>query len=138
MKTLSTCAVLLMMSGPVLAQQPAPIDPATVPPPGPSIPPPTTGGHVPAAATLESVKRALRETDLPSNDIIVSTHADALVLTGHVASKADSARAESTAQTAAGGVKVINEIAVQAEDQSEALPAAGQSGTDQPSEVEAH
>jgi hypothetical protein len=82
--------------------------------------------HVDSGDPVENVKRALRETDLPANAIVISRHAEALVLTGNVASKADAARAASTAQAAAGDVRVINELTVQPPGKPvEPAPAAG-------------
>lgn len=65
-----------------------------------------------AAAAAEQVKRALRAADLASKDIIVSTHAETIILTGHVPSTVDAARALSTAETAAGGIRISSQIEV--------------------------
>jgi osmotically-inducible protein OsmY len=59
------------------------------------------------------VKRALREAnDLPAQDVIVSTHADTIVLTGKIDSETQAARAMAIAETAAGGVRVSSQLQV--------------------------
>jgi osmotically-inducible protein OsmY len=106
MKATSILAALLFAAG-AAAQVPAPpaIDRA-----GADV---ASERHPDSGDPVENVKRALRETDLPADAIVISKHAQALVLTGTVASKADAARAASTAQAAAGDVRVINELQVQ-------------------------
>src|SRR6185369_11398006 len=98
MKTLCTCAAM-MVAATALAQAPDPAVPsqAAAPPPAEQRP------AVPEA--VENVKRALKEeTELRAKDINVSTHAETVVLTGNADSKADAARAVSTAEAAAGGL----------------------------------
>jgi osmotically-inducible protein OsmY len=64
----------------------------------------------------EHVKGALREAaGLPAQGVIVSTHADTIILTGKVDSEAQGARALAIAETAAGGVRVSSQLEVPAD-----------------------
>jgi hypothetical protein len=116
--------VSLLITASAAAQVPAPpaIDRS-----GPDL---SSERHADSGDPVENVKRALRETDLPADAIIISKHAQALVLTGNVASKADAARAASTAQAAAGDVRVINELTVPPPGKPVDPASAGQSAPD--------
>lgn len=118
MNTPCILATLLLAAGTASAQAPAiPANERT----GPDT---ASERHPEVADPIENVKRALRETDLPANAIVISRHAQALVLTGQVDSKADAARAASTAQAAAGDLRVINELKVGPEEQPVPVPPA--------------
>lgn len=59
----------------------------------------------------EMVRQALRTTaGIP--DVVVSTHAQTLVLSGEAGSEVDAARAVAAAEAASGGVRVSNQIAI--------------------------
>jgi osmotically-inducible protein OsmY len=60
----------------------------------------------------QKVQQALRDSDVPSQDIIVSTHAETVLLSGKTDSKADAARAVATAEAVAGEVRVAGQIEV--------------------------
>jgi osmotically-inducible protein OsmY len=115
MKTFCFFAGMLLATA-ALAQTPDPVpatDQAAAPPAAEQRP------AVPEA--VENVKRALKEeTQLRGKDINVSTHAETVVLTGNADSKADAARAVSTAQAAAGGLNVASQIEVKPQVQAAA------------------
>lgn len=82
------------------AQEPAP----------PEQPP---GGEVDAELAAEEVTRALRKAPgVTAAEVVVSTHADTVVLTGEVGSEVEAARATSVAEEASGGLRVSSQIAV--------------------------
>ncbi len=110
MKTLCICAAM-MVAVIAVAQTPAPAQVAA-----PSAPVVASQTKSAPAEVIARVKLALAQTDLPSSAISVSTHAEAIVLTGHAGSAADAAKAASAAQTAAGDIRVISEIEVPAAD----------------------
>lgn len=59
----------------------------------------------------EKVKQALLSTaGIP--DVVVSTHAETVVLSGEVHSEVDAARAVAAAESASGGVRVSNQIEI--------------------------
>jgi osmotically-inducible protein OsmY len=61
----------------------------------------------------EEVSRALRAAaGVPAADVVVSTHADTVVLTGEVGSEVEAARAVSIAERAAGAVRVSSQISI--------------------------
>jgi osmotically-inducible protein OsmY len=111
MKMFCCCAGLMMAAA--LAQAPAPVTAGQAAAPRMSDQPN-------AAEAVENVKRALRETNLPANSIIVSTHAETVVLTGHVDSKVDAARAVSAAEAALDGRHVESQIEVRPQEQAAA------------------
>jgi osmotically-inducible protein OsmY len=76
------------------------------------------------ATAVSAVKRALANERL-SSEISVSSHASTVVLTGKVASEAESARVQSVAQKAAGGLRVSARLEVP-ETTSTAVPASAQ------------
>jgi osmotically-inducible protein OsmY len=124
MKTFPLWAGLLVAM-PVLSQTPA-------------SPPPTQPAAAQASErktdpkeAAEKVQQALRDSDVPSKDIVVSTHAETVLLTGHADSKADAARAVSTAESAAGDVRVAGKIEVRE------APAGVQKTTTQLQDIEA-
>jgi osmotically-inducible protein OsmY len=106
MKTSTLCAAMLVTI-PALAQTPDP------------------------KIAAEKVKEALRESDVPTSDIVVSTHAETVLVTGKADSKADAARALSTAEAAAGDVRVAGGIEVRE------APAGSQQATDRMRTIEA-
>lgn len=106
MKTSTFCAAMLVTI-PAFAQTPAPqpaANQAAAPQARESAPDPK--------AAAEKVQQALRESDVPAKDIVVSTHAETVLLSGQADSKADAARALSTAEAAAGDVRVAGKIDV--------------------------
>jgi len=77
------------------------------------------------ATAVSAVKRALANERL-SSEISVSSHASTVVLTGKVASEAESARVQSVAQKAAGGLRVSARLEVPETSSTAALPASAQ------------
>ncbi len=112
MKSLCICAAM-MVAIVAVAQAPDPAQTST-----PSAPVLASQTKPAAADVIQKVKLALSQTDLSANTISVSTHADTIVLTGQAGSTTDSAKAALAAQTAAGNVRIINEIEVPAVDHS--------------------
>jgi osmotically-inducible protein OsmY len=73
------------------------------------------------------VSRALHSTPgIPAADVVVSTHADTVVLTGEVGSEIEAARAVSVAQGAAGGLRVSSQISIRPDEQQAAIEQATQ------------
>lgn len=102
-----TFALLLAASG-SHAQAPAPAPAA---------------GDTDPAAVAEQVAEALRGmSGVPAGEVVVSTHADTVVLSGEVGSEVDAARAVATAEDASGGVRVSNQLSIR----PDAEPAARQ------------
>src|SRR5690349_6735521 len=125
MKTFPLWAGLLVAM-PVLSQTPVPAPPPSQPPAAQA-----SERKTDPREAAEKVQQALRESDVPSKDIVVSTHAETVLLTGHADSKADAARAVSTAESAAGDVRVAGQIEVRE------APAAVHKSTTQLQDIEA-
>ncbi len=106
-----------MVAAIAVAQAPDPAQTSTAPAQA------ATQARPTPADVMQKVKVALSEAGLAANTLSVSTHADAVVVTGHVGSAADATKAALAAQTAAGDFRVINEIEV-----TEAAPPAAASG----------
>ncbi len=77
------------------------------------------GEPVPAAAVrkdpllaAEQVKQALRDAAGTPGSVVVSTHADTIVLTGQVDSEREVSRAVAVAERAAAGVRVSSQLEV--------------------------
>jgi osmotically-inducible protein OsmY len=65
------------------------------------------------AVVAKEVEQALRKADgVPAKDVVVSTHADTVVLTGEVGSEVTAARTLNVAEQAANGVRVSSQIDV--------------------------
>lgn len=106
MKTPTLCAALLVAI-PVVAHA------ADATPSNSQAAAPAAAGRTPdVGEAAAKVQQALRESGFPAQDIVVSTHAETVLLTGHADSKADAARAVSAAEAAAGGTRVANQIEV--------------------------
>ncbi len=119
MKTLCICAAM-MVAVIAVAQTPDPAPTSTAAAPA------LAGQARPTPAdVMQKVKVALSEAGLSSNTLSVSTHAEAIVLTGQVGSAADATKAALAAQTAAGDFRLINEIQVT---EAKPSPPAGTSG----------
>lgn len=79
---------------------------------GPDQPAPTaTAPRDPQLAAGE-VETALRETDGVPRSVVVSTHADTIVLTGQVDSELDASRAVVVAEETAAGVRISSQLEV--------------------------
>jgi osmotically-inducible protein OsmY len=74
---------------------------------------PAAAGLMDPEVAAGRVTQALRTTPgIPAGDVVVSTHADTVVLSGEVGSEVDVARAVAAAESASGGVRVSNQIAI--------------------------
>lgn len=69
----------------------------------------------------EQVTRALQASPgVPAAEVVVSTHADTVVLTGEVGSEVEAARAVSAAEKASGGLRVSSQIEVRPDERQAA------------------
>lgn len=76
---------------------------------------PGVSGQPDPEVAMVAVKRALSDLREPSaKNVNVSTHASTLVLTGEASSDAEAARIVSAAEHAAGGVRVMSQLEVDA------------------------
>lgn len=99
---IAAIAALLLAPAATAAGQGAPAD---EPAPAPAAP------RDPLLAA-EQVKSALRDASGVPGSIVVSTHADTVVLTGQADTELEASRAVSIAELAAGGVRVNSQIEV--------------------------
>lgn len=121
MSAMSRCAAIAILAGVgVASAAERPATPADAPPQA-------AAAQVDPQVAAGDVSRALRATPgVPAAGVVVSTHADTVVLTGEVGSEVEAARAVSVAEQAAGGLRVSSQISIRPGEQQTAEEQAAQ------------